>query len=300
MYSIRVAVTRDFDFPPADPTQTVNWERLTEMMRREVSPDAAALFAEPIADPVNRLTYWHAETDFDPAPLSHLTPRERTDLLAQLELTRAAILKFVERLAASVAESDVRLAQALRVCLTVPDPDRQIWSLGGRPLLVAWGRTAHAIAPRVAQVVHQRIVEPAPEPPRAGIEERRPLAPLAEPQGAGAAARFSLRPGPWLGWIPFLVLMLAIYSRLLPACALDLPLLRSDRCSGAERQEVTALLQRNDGLFADLRRAQKKVLAARARCGGKKAELAPAFSTPGPSSGVRLALAATPAPSSCP
>ncbi len=278
MYSVRVATTNDRDFPPAEFSQGLGWERLTEIVRREVSPAAAAIFAEPIADPSGGAVHWHVESDDDPIAFSELTPQQQAEVTARLEQQRGAILALADRLASSVAEADVRLAESLRACVTVPDPARHIFSLAGRPLLVAWGRKAQFTQQRAARVTFRRPVEPAaPTPPRG-------LAGAARPQQGEArfvAPRIHVDWRglfPYLLWPLFVALIMTLYYLLLPACALDLPVLRTifDRCPGAAQSELDGLLDRNDALRAQLRDAQQRALRNRAECPReKKAESAP-------------------------
>jgi hypothetical protein len=277
MYSVRVFSTSDRDLPPAEFGPGLTWERLTEILRREVAPEAAAIFAEPVADPGRGLTHWHVDATDDPLPLSLLGEAERMRLLAALEERRGAILAFAERLSSSVAEADVRLAQALRTAVVVPDPDAHVWSISGRPLLVAWGRRASAAVPREPRVEYRRKVDPAAAPaPTAAVFSRnravwRPtttLAPIAfEPSALW----------PILAWLVFAALVSTIYYKLLPACAINRPLLTPfvDRCPGAKQSELQRLLARNDELWATLRETETRVAQGASDCGVQAGPISP-------------------------
>lgn len=287
MYSIRVDSTNDRDFPPAEFSQGLTWERLTEIVRREASPKAAAIFAEPIADPVRGQTHWHVATDADPVPFKRLAPEERTRLLSALEERRGAVLALADRLASSVAEADVRLAQALRASVTVPDPDAHIWSVGGEPLLVAWGRKANIAAPREARMEYRRPVAPSapPAPSQAAFVGTAKIPEPPPRDAAVAAPRFIHPPAfawppilPWLSWLAFAALALTIWLNLLPACAINTPVLKDlfDRCPGAAKTEMDQLLDRNDELRAAVRDAERRAAQSAADCQReKKAEASP-------------------------
>lgn len=271
MYSLRVASTSDQEFPPAATGVLLSWERLTEVLRREASPAAAALFAEPVADPRGGHTHWHVTTNLDPTPLARLTPAQRAAVLARMEQLRGAVLACADRLAASVSEADVRLAQTLRVCVVVPDPERHIFSVGGEPLLVAWGRRTHGPAPREARVTYQQPFAPAAGTPPAaalGAATKLAAAKAARPQ----AARDWSKLWPWLAWLAFAGLAMAVYYHLLAACAIA-PLPFLDRCEASRNGELGRLLDRNDALLAILRNAEKRAAQTRGECRrDKKAE----------------------------
>jgi hypothetical protein len=277
MYSVRVFSTSDRDFPPAEFGPGLTWERLTEILRREVSPEAAALFAEPVADPGRGLTHWHVEATEDPLPLSLLGEAERMRLLVALEERRGAIGAYAERLASSLAEADVRLAQALRTAVVVPDPEAHVWSISGRPLLVAWGRRASAAVPREPRVEYRRKVDPAPAPePRAAVFSRT----RAVARATAALVPIRFEPSalwPILAWLVFAALVLTIYYNLLSACAINAPLLTplADRCPGTKQSELQRLLARNDELWATLREAETRVAQSASDCGVQAGPLSP-------------------------
>src|SRR5580692_6201610 len=137
MYSVRLCTTDDRELPAPELGPGLNWDRLTEILRREISSDAAELLAEPISEPARGQTHWHVQAADDPRPASELDARAREKLFAVLAERRSAILKLADRLAADGGETNSRLSSALRTIVEVPVPERHVWSVAGRPVLSA-------------------------------------------------------------------------------------------------------------------------------------------------------------------
>src|SRR5882762_2351428 len=104
MYSVIVCTTDDRELPAPELGLGINWERLTDILRREVSPEAADMLAEPIADPARGETHWHVTANADPVPLSALSIPERDALLEKLDRLGRDVLRFADRLAAGGRE----------------------------------------------------------------------------------------------------------------------------------------------------------------------------------------------------
>ena len=140
MYSVIVCTTDDRELPAPEFGLGINWDRLTDILRREVSPEAADLLAEPIPDSARGQTHWHTTANDDPIPLSALSTPERDALLEKLDQRGQEILRFADRLAAGGREADQRLAAVMRSITEVPDRDQHVWSVDGKPVITAWGR----------------------------------------------------------------------------------------------------------------------------------------------------------------
>ncbi|WP_454914946.1 hypothetical protein [Xanthobacter sediminis] len=263
MYSVRLLATLDRDLPPQK--LGVTWERLTDVVRREVSPEAAAIFAEPVPDPALGLTYWHVATDQDPLPLMTLAPAARTRLLEELERRRAAIAAYADSLAAAGGDTGARLAAGLRSALVVPDLDAHVWSVDGRPVIAAWGREVAAAGPAFARIEARLPSPPVPAPAGATITSAQPHAAAEAPGEAPAPVR--RRPW-WLLWLLFAALAGVLYYQLLAACALDLPIIGkiANRCPGTGQGELRALMERNDSLRSRLRQAELRTAQGAEAC----------------------------------
>jgi hypothetical protein len=163
MYSVHVCSTNDRDFPPPDLGRGMTWDRLTEILLREVSADAASLFAEPIRDEARDQTHWHITARDDPKPVSALPADEREKLMKRLDDRRQEIRRFAAGVEAQGGDANLRLAAALRAILTVPDESQHVWSADGKPVLTAWGRHAVNLRPPEARFLKRPpTTTPAP------------------------------------------------------------------------------------------------------------------------------------------
>ncbi|HEX4411068.1 MAG TPA: hypothetical protein VH206_20045 [Xanthobacteraceae bacterium] len=280
MYSLHICTTDDREFPPPELGADVTWDRLTEALRREVGPDAAALLAEPIYDPAHRRTHWHVTADNDPVSLSALPRTERDALLARLGAIRAKVRERTRQLEAAGGETNTRLAAALATIIEVPDEGAHVWSVRGQPVLTAWGRRTGTAARPVATIVSRAMVPhgnaaPAGSAPpasapvvRAARPERIDGGTASGPFRGGTAVAAATVPeqrrsrfSSVLFWLPFLVLLGAIYYLLLAACALRVPILQSifNRCDMADASELDGLHARNSALSEAIREAERRL-----------------------------------------
>jgi hypothetical protein len=252
MYSIRVATTDDREAPPAEDWPGLSWDRLCDVLRVEVSPEAAALLAEPIADPARGLTHWHIVALEDPRPLHALSPGEREQLLARFKTLRDKIRAYADRLAAAGGESNLRLAIGLRSAVDLDAGVAQLWSSGGAPLLTGWGRRRARGGGETATIVGGAANPLRGDAPLRGKSFIPGLTWTGRlPPGASLPGRLArLRLG-WLAWLPFCLLVAAIFYKLLPACAIDLPGLRAINYCEAPRDAALDTLQNRN---AELRR----------------------------------------------
>jgi hypothetical protein len=272
MYSVHLCTTSDRELPPPDFGAGLTWERLTEVLRREVSPQAASLLAEPVQDATRGQTQWHVDANTDPRPLAELGEAERAALLSRLGELRGQILKYAEKLEAAGSEAGVRLANALRAALQVPSEDAHVWSVGGLPVLSAWGRRAAGFALPAARIVARTKSPIAAEGPGATIiGTARPRAAVA-----GIATDYLRGPLPWwLLWLLFALLLAIIFYYLLAACAIDLPILRglTDRCPVAARAgNLADLRERNASLRTAIEAKERELATARADCTVRQVE----------------------------
>jgi hypothetical protein len=296
MYSVHVCSSNDRELPPPELGPGLNWDRLTEILLREVSADAAALLAEPIHDEARGQTHWHITARDDPQPISALSEAESKKLTVRLNDRRREIMRFATSVEAEGGDANIRLAAALRTVLTVPDENQHIWSADGKPVLTAWGRRFVGRAAPQPRFVKRR---PLPNPPSmleagAAIEGTSSLsrenrgarrAPAdAPPPGMGGpqplaaapeiAAAAAPKPPQWrhwrtgLLWALFVLLVAIGYYALLPACGLNLPILGylSDHCQFAGTSDLAAEELRNSALRDAISKAELKIAEKRSTC----------------------------------
>jgi len=286
MYSVHVCTTSDLDFPPPELGPGLTWDRLTEILSRDVSPDAAALFAEPIHDELRNKTNWHIASDGDPKPIKNLPDDdEQQALLAKLDALVAQILAFAARQEKAGGDINLRLAAALRTIVVVPNEWDHVWSADGRPVLTAWGRGSdaestatigrsverrskkaiadeEAVAATITGVSNKPIPQPEIKP--------EPSEPQPEPQVAPPPKK-PLWPMALL-WTLFALLILAIYARLLPACGSTMPVLSwfSDHCRYVEHQDLAPARLQLVSLHKAIANAELEVAEKRGDCAAQE------------------------------
>ena len=147
------------------------------------------------------------------------------------------------------------------------------WSVDGNPVLVAWGRKRAAdVAPDVRIVKSGEAKEPI-------AQATAPVAAALSGTKAGTAAAtapervilLDRAPGwllPSLLWLAFIVTSAAVAYLLLPACAVDLPLVGyfSSTCPGNRKAALSALRRRNESLNGDLQKAETQYALGRSQC----------------------------------
>lgn len=291
MYSVHVCSSNDRDLPPPELGPGLTWDRLTEVLLREVSAEAASLLAEPIHDEARGQTHWHITARDDPKPISALSEAESNRLLARLNERRREILRFAASVEAEGGDANMRLAAALRNVLTVPDEKQHVWSADGKPVLTAWGRhpvTRQAPLPRFIKRQPQSAATQALAAGAAleGVSNisreakpERPQQPDAPPPPLGGPQPFVPPPAPvaapkrrpWhaiLLWALFAILVAIAYRALLPACGLNLPLIAglSDHCQFGGSADLVAEQLRNSQLRDKIAAEELKIANLRSAC----------------------------------
>ncbi|MFV3074871.1 hypothetical protein [Niveispirillum fermenti] len=272
------------------------WEQLDQYLRRDLGDDAADLLAEPVMGSNTRIS-WLGPADAPAAAFRSLDETARADLLARLQETVAQIRDRADRLSAAGSGPAHALGDALAKALKLPPPvEDQLFSVGGRPVLVNWGielegpppereplaEFLRAIPPPVVPpAVEAPPVEPPPPPPPvepAAIVEEQPVPPpvhaLPPRETVPVLVVQSMGWG-WL-WLLLLPLLALIFYLLLAGCALRpwLP--------GYCPVPVSAATQQED-LLAELAQLEQR-LAQAPRCAPEEPALPPPAAPQDPAS----------------
>jgi len=230
---------------------------ISAMLSRSLSPEHAALFAEPEGDAERGEIDWYAEVEGPVTTLADLP--EPAQSTAQQELNRLTtdISTLASRLSASQEANERRIGELLMLALNVPAP-YCIKVTGGQPVLIGWGhRSADANNLPMAIQGMTRVKPEAPERPM----EILPPPPVMR-GGAGA------RPMAW-GWLALALALLIIGLGLLDH---DLFLLQSNRVCQVNRADLASLdhwrqaQAQGAALQAELEGLQKQANAARCNC----------------------------------
>lgn len=165
--------------------------------------DHAALLAEPQHAPDGRSIDWYAEGDGPVAPASSLPPDEAARLRARAGELAGDIQAMLAN--GGAGDSSLRGGELLRLALQHPGVD-DLWSAGGRPVLVNWG-----FAPAAADARPQDLVRSGAAIQSAGPPAVSAAATTAEaPAGADAGERRAAFWGPGC-LLPLLLLLLLLW-----------------------------------------------------------------------------------------
>ncbi len=102
-------------------------------------PAVGNVFAEPQINPVRGEIAWYTEADGPILPVAKLSPDAQQALWSRLDSLRAQIKSAAERYIASGTQTAGTRADTFRAMLTVTDPARCLFSVGGQPVLAEWG-----------------------------------------------------------------------------------------------------------------------------------------------------------------
>ncbi|MDD2767283.1 MAG: VWA domain-containing protein [Methylococcus sp.] len=120
--------------PPGGAPESGIYGRLSEAVRRHLSPSAASILAEPVASPDGLWIDWYSGLAGQPVPLLSLPAGELRRIRNLLEDRLQALRALADRL----NPADPALAQALRQAATYPD-ETAVYVIDGQPVLTFWG-----------------------------------------------------------------------------------------------------------------------------------------------------------------
>jgi S1-C subfamily serine protease len=157
--------------------------RLNDLLSARLGPEAAALFAEPVATPDaargGGSVSWYASASGEPAPLSSLPETRRALLTAGLRDRLAALAPLL---------NDPQAGPLLRAALLLPGPE-QVLALDDTVVLAGWGLVPRDLpADAAARAAHAARVFGDAWPAPLAAAMAGPGAGAAEPQGALPAA----------------------------------------------------------------------------------------------------------------
>jgi hypothetical protein len=194
MTMIRIATTRNQDMQAlrlAGQLVISAAASITAVLTRMLSPQHAALFAEPEADMARGEVDWYADVSVPVGLLFELAEPARSHAQATLQSLVAEISELAGRLAASADVNERRTGDLLKLALEIPGPFC-IRIAGTQPILIGWGHhtttTATALTPVLGEVRVPAPLAPAPAleimpPPLASTGSiPPPIAPQSAPQ----------------------------------------------------------------------------------------------------------------------
>jgi hypothetical protein len=190
MSDIRIGTTSSAEFQPlgvAGQHTLESWGTLTAVLRRQLGPAHAALFAEPHVNPARGEVDWYVAHDGPALPLGRAPAAAAAEAEAEWQRLRGEIAALADRLTATPSggapgggQDGPFLAGLLRAALQVPREAEHLIVLlppgGGtgpaRPALIAWGHALSGpqaanellLGRRQVEAMPMRILPPPPGP----------------------------------------------------------------------------------------------------------------------------------------
>ena len=149
MESSLIATTRNAELQPlASGGQVVTqvWQQIAGHLGRALTPQHAALLAEPQADQERGVTDWYSDAIGTPTVLESLPEPAREAARATLTRLVQDVQGEISKLRACRRDADKLLAELLALALVTPDAG-SVRVVGAQPVLVAWGHAAVNAAP---------------------------------------------------------------------------------------------------------------------------------------------------------
>lgn len=212
-----IAVTDDAALQPTI-SATLGFRFLVGLVRDHLGADAVTLLCEPQPIQNEGRRQWMTEAPLA-APairLGDAPPAVAAKARSQLATIRGAAAMAYRRLSSATDERTRQTGGVLVRAFEIPDDDKDVWIVGGRPVLVGWGHinvNAKPLDTEELATRYQRALEPPPVAPTP-----LPVGPIPTP----AAPDDRLR-----RWLPWLLLLLALLvaGYLVRQCAVFLPFL---------------------------------------------------------------------------
>lgn len=221
-----------------------SFELIAGSVMTELGPEAAALFAEPVATQYGDRFDWYAAVEGKAQPLTALDSTARAEAEARLADLTAAIRTLAARYNSSDLPEDQRLGEALDNALNYPGPEAVfvVTPAEGpsQPVLVnwAWVSDRQAVVQGSLTAPDARPAPRVTQPPGSGAG---PMPRHATPASAARGLPVWLF---WLGWLILAALLAAILWLMVPACGVRTPFMVSF-CPAAAQSEDAPRRTRN-------------------------------------------------------
>ena len=222
------------------------YAQIRAILLQKLGPEHAALLAEPQHDAEGRNVDWYAEGQGEARPLKKLPEAEAQALSAKAGGLAKDILALSRSLTADAQARQALSGLLLQLALQHPSDD-DLWSLGGRPVLINWG-----FAPGAAGAQPQDLSRLGAAPP--------PPAPAATPVPPPPPSRTGC-----LAWLlPLLLLLLLLWLLLAALAILPSPLPSS--CFRTDDADLEAEKNRAAQLDDELVQLRQQLLDRAALC----------------------------------
>lgn len=222
------------------------YAQIRAILLQKLGPEHAALLAEPQHDAEGRNVDWYAEGQGEARPLKELPEAEAQALRAKAGGLAKDILALSRSLTADAQARQALSGLLLQLALQHPSDD-DLWSLGGRPVLINWGFAPGAVGAQPQNLSRLGAAPPPPAPAAAPV-------PSPPPSRTGCLA--------WL--LPLLLLLLLLWLLLAALGILPSPLPPS--CFRTDDAALETEKNRAAQLDDELARLRQQLLDRAALC----------------------------------
>jgi hypothetical protein len=185
-------------------------DQIKTLLLQHLGKKHADLLAEPQHDANTRNIDWYTAVAGDARPIKDLSPAEAYAIKDEAGKLAQDIEALADRLCAGATERQALSGQLMKLSLQHPNED-DLWSVGGKPVLVNWGFAPGAAGalPQDLARLGAAIAEPPPPPPPPPAAAPVPPAPVATPTSTVPVAMRTWKfPFAWL--LPLLLLLLLL------------------------------------------------------------------------------------------
>ena len=144
------------------------YAQIRAILLQKLGPEHAALLAEPQHDAEGRNVDWYAEGQGEARPLKELPEAEAQALRAKAGGLAKDILALSRSLTADAQARQALSGLLLQLALQHPSDD-DLWSLGGRPVLINWGFAPGAVGAQPQDLSRLGAAPPPPAPAAAPV-----------------------------------------------------------------------------------------------------------------------------------
>ena len=136
-----------------------NHAQLQSMLRNNLSPEHALLFAEPVADASDTSVDWYTSLEGTVQPLSSLPPEEQQMVVQEIHRLAADIQEYAQRLKDEGEGPRAMRGNILSLALQYPGPE-YVYVVGRQPLVLGWGFSPASLAAGPEDILRINVVAP--------------------------------------------------------------------------------------------------------------------------------------------
>lgn len=162
-----------------------NYAQLSSMLERNLSPEHARFFAEPVQDADAATVDWYSQAPGELVPLSAVPPEKQAAARTAIQKIASEISAFADSLKADSQGSKAVRGNILALALSYPS-EEYIYMAGEQPVLTGWGYTSATMGMEPEPLIRLGVFVPPPASSAASSDEQpKPPLAVAPPQRRG-------------------------------------------------------------------------------------------------------------------